>query len=373
MDLRSIYLANGVGIFILLMLSYVSRTKILRHRAEDRVYSFMVIGVMLACLMEAVSYTLDGKLFPGARILNYAANAYLFSVNLLLPFCVLVYIDLADYGDVSRIWKCYKPQIIIGVVMFCVNIVNFFIPVSYIITEQNIYERRPISYVYYIVIMYYCLTGLIQMRRYEKENGAKAFFNINVFLIPIMIGVGLQFLFYGLSVAWLTAALGLAGLFMMQQNEMAYIDSLVDTYNRQYLNHILSAWISRGKKFAGVMIDIDHFKSINDNFGHSEGDNALKTVAAILKKARKDREWVCRFAGDEFIVLKMTDDPDGLGSYMREAERLLAEYNRANPPYQLSISYGYGYSVSGSIDSFMKEMDKKMYEMKTAHHGAAAS
>ena len=168
MDLRSIFLANGVGIFILIMLLYVSRTKILRRRAEDRVYAFMVIGVMIACLMEAFSYVLDGRLFPGARFLNYMANTYLYSVNLLLPFCVLIYIDLGLYGDTTRIWKHYKPQIIIGIMMFILNIVNFFIPISYYISEQNVYERRPVSYVYYIVIMYYSLTGFFLERRYEK-------------------------------------------------------------------------------------------------------------------------------------------------------------------------------------------------------------
>ena len=64
-DLRSIYLANGIGVFILSMLIYVSRARIFRHRAEDRVYSCMVVGVLLGCVMEAASYTLDGKMFPG--------------------------------------------------------------------------------------------------------------------------------------------------------------------------------------------------------------------------------------------------------------------------------------------------------------------
>ena len=368
MDLRSIIVANGVGIFILLMLWYVSRTKILRHRAEDRVYSFMIFGVMIACFMEAFSYLLDGKLFPGSRFLNYVANTYLYSVNLLLPFCVLVYIDLGIYGDTSRIWKRYKPQIIIGVFMFSLNVVNFFIPISYYITEQNVYERRPVSYVYYFVILYYCLTGLLLVRQYEKENGARSFFNINMFLIPILIGAGLQFLFYGLSLAWLSAALGLVGLFMMQQNENAYIDSLVDTYNRQYLNHILSAWISRGISFAGAMLDVDRFKYINDQFGHSEGDNALKTIADILKRARSGKEWVFRFAGDEFIVLKMTDDPDGLRGYMEKVNKQLEAYNQAGHPYPIALSYGMDFFDSGNIDTFMKTLDEKMYEMKTRHH-----
>ena len=367
-DLSSVFIANGTGFFILLMLWHVSRTKILRRRTEDRVYSFMVLGVMLGCAMETFSYILDGRVFPGARLLNYAANTYLYSMNLLLPLCVLFYTDLGIYGDVSRIWKHYKPQIILCILMFGVNMVNFFIPISYYITEQNVYERRPASYLFYLVIMYYCLTSLYLEKRYEKENGARSFFNILFFLVPILLGASLQFMFYGLSLAWLSSALGLMGLFMMQQNENAYIDSLADTYNRQYMNVILSAWISRGKRFAGVMLDIDHFKRINDQYGHSEGDNALKTVTDILKGAKRDHEWVFRYAGDEFVVLKMTDDPNGLSAYMNEVNKRLDDYNRAARPYPIALSYGMGCFESGNIDTFIKELDTQMYEMKAKHH-----
>ena len=64
MDLRSIYISNGVGIFMLLILYYASRAMIQRHRPEDRVYSFMVFCVALACFMEAFSYTLDAGYSP---------------------------------------------------------------------------------------------------------------------------------------------------------------------------------------------------------------------------------------------------------------------------------------------------------------------
>ena len=371
MDMRSIYLANGVGIFILLMLQYTSRTKIQRSRPEDRIYSFMVLGVMLGCAMEALSYTLDGRVFPGARVLNYAANTCLYTINLLLPFSLLVYVDLGLYGDLGRIRKRYRPQIAVGAVMLTLTFVNLFVPIVYYISEQDVYKRRPLSYVYYFVILYYCLSAMRLTRRYEKEFGARTFFNVNMFLLPILIGAGLQFLFYGLSLAWLSAAVGLVGLYMMQQNETAYVDALVDTYNRQYLNHILSAWISRGSSFAGVMLDVDGFKRINDVYGHSEGDRALKTVTDLLKRSRLDHEWVFRFAGDEFIVLKRTRSPDGLKPYMDEVMRRLGEYNGSEPPYPLSLSYGMSFFETGDMDTFMKEMDDNMYRMKAEHHARA--
>ena len=370
MDLRAILIPNCVGVVILLILLYASRVKTSRRQAEDRLHTFMVVGVMLGCLMEMLSYIIDGKVFPGARVINYIANTYLFSVNLLLPFSLLLYVDLGLYDDVSRIWKHYKPQITVGLVMLGVNILNFFVPVSYYITEQNVYERRPMSYVYYAVILYYCVSAVFLTRRYERENGARAFFSISMFLLPILLGAGLQFLFYGLSLAWLSAAVGLVGLFMMQQNEMAYVDALTDTYNRQYLSHTLSAWISRNRRFTGVMLDIDRFKSINDSFGHSEGDRALKTVADILKAARRDHELVFRFAGDEFIILKLTGDAEGLAPYLAEVDRLLEERKQGGCLYPIALSYGMSHYETGGIDAFMKDMDEGMYRMKVCHHGA---
>lgn len=368
MDLRSIFVANGTGIIILIILNYVAHSKTIRNHAEDKIFSFMVYGVMLGCFMEVFSYVLDGRVFPGSIVLNYIANTYLFSVNLLLPFCVLIYVDLTLYDDSERIWKYYKPQIFIGLIMFSLNIVNYFIPITYYISAQNVYERRPVSYLYYVVILYYCISAMLVTRRYEKDNGAKAFFNINAFLFPIIAGAGLQFAFYGLSLAWLAAAVGLMGLYMMQQNEMAYVDSLTDTYNRQYLNHILSAWTSRSISFAGVMLDVDHFKWINDQHGHSEGDKVLKVIADLLKESRQDKEWVFRFGGDEFIILKRTESQDGLVPYMEEVERRLVAHNRIDPTHILAISYGTSFFKSGNIDRFMKEMDDKMYEMKEEHH-----
>lgn len=370
MNLGAICVSNGVGIFILLMLLSTSRTRTLQRRTEDKLFTFMVLGVLLACVAEMGSYLLDGKLFPGARLINYAANTYLFSVNLLLPLCVLFYVDIGLYGDTARVFRRYRPQIIVGACMFAATLLNFAVPICYVITPENVYERRPFSYAYYFVILWYCISAIVTTRRYERENGAKAFFSIHMFVLPILVGAGLQFAFYGLSLAWLAAAVGLVGLFMMQQNEMAYLDALTDTYNRQYLNHILTAWLARGNAFAGAMLDLDDFKQINDRFGHSEGDRALRTVADILKRAARDHEWVFRFAGDEFVILKMTDAAEDLTAYMAEAERLLTQWNAGEHRYRIALSYGVGAAGEGGADAFLKQMDDALYAMKAAHHAA---
>ena len=367
--LKAVIIPNAIGIALLIVLRFVARIKIVRDRLEDKVFVFNVYGVMLGCLFEALSYILDGHLFPGARVLNYALNTYLFSANMLLPFFLLVYVDLSLYGKVDRIWKKYKPHIIIGALMVLVNIVNYFVPISYTITSQNVYERRFFSYAYYVVIVFYFISIFFLLRKFKKNNGARAFINFGMFLVPVIIGTGLQFLIYGLSLAWLSSAIGLVGLFMMQQNELAYIDPLVGIYNRQYLDNVLSAWIGRDCCFAGVMLDIDKFKDINDNFGHSEGDKALKSLTNILKKSAGNGEVLFRFAGDEFIVLKMETSINGLEGYMKEVQKHIDAFNREGHPYKFSISYGTAYfDGTQSADSFLKEMDLRMYMMKEFHH-----
>ena len=367
--LKAVIIPNAIGIALLIVLRFVARIKIVRDRLEDKVFVFNGYGVMLGCLFEALSYILDGHLFPGARVLNYALNTYLFSANMLLPFFLLVYVDLSLYGKVDRIWQKYKPQIIIGALMVLVNIVNYFVPISYTITAANVYERRFFTYAYYVVIVYYFLSIFFLLRKFKKENGARAFINFGMFLVPVIIGTGLQFLIYGLSLAWLSSAIGLVGLFMMQQNELAYIDPLVGIYNRQYLDNVLSAWIARDCCFAGVMLDIDKFKDINDNFGHSEGDKALKSLTNILKKSAGNGEVLFRFAGDEFIILKMETSINGLDGYMKEVQKRIDAFNREGHPYKFSISYGTAYfDGTQNADSFLKEMDLRMYMMKEFHH-----
>ena len=368
MNLRSIIIPNAISVAMMLILRFIARTKITRDRPEDKVFAFTVYGVILGSVMEALSYVVDGKMFPGARVLNYAVNTIIYSANMLLPFFLLVYVDLSLYGKTDRIWKHYKPHIIIGILMVALNIVNYFVPITYVITASNVYERRPIGYLYYVVIVFYFLSTFFLLQRYKKRNGAKAFINFWIFLIPVLIGTGVQSIRYGLSLAWVSSAIGLVGFFMMQQNELAYIDPLVGIYNRQYMDHVLSSWISRNRTFAGIMLDVDRFKLINDNFGHSEGDKALKTLTKLLKKAASGGEFLFRFAGDEFIVLKLASSPDGLDGYMAELNKQLAIFNGENHPYQFSLSYGCAYFEGGSADSFMKKMDERMYQMKGIHH-----
>jgi len=89
----------------------------------------------------------------------------------------------------------------------------------------------------------------------------------------------------------------------------SFIDELTQVYNRKYLDEILKELIKR-KKLCLIELDIDHFKSINDTYGHPFGDEVLKKMASILKsKLRKD-DLIIRMGGEEFLIILDTDELD---------------------------------------------------------------
>jgi len=87
--------------------------------------------------------------------------------------------------------------------------------------------------------------------------------------------------------------------------ELAYKDDLTGLYNRRYFNRVISKSLedaSQDTSYCLCMMDIDYFKEINDTYGHKNGDQALISLARLLRESFRDEETPVRFAGDEFIV-----------------------------------------------------------------------
>lgn len=155
------------------------------------------------------------------------------------------------------------------------------------------------------------------------------------------------------------------------QNQIIYDrsirDSLTGLYNRKYINSILDKaikeYIELEKIFTVLMLDIDHFKAVNDNYGHPYGDMVIVTVSNILKNTLRDKDYVGRYGGEEFIII-MTDTK-------KEEAKEIAERIR-NYICCFSWKHNKSITVSGGVyenDFFTKEecieaADKFLYLAK---------
>lgn len=157
---------------------------------------------------------------------------------------------------------------------------------------------------------------------------------------------------------------------------MAYIDALTGLYNRRYMNTNLDRKIMEiaesAKPISIMMLDIDHFKPVNDVYGHAVGDEILKSIAGRMKRSVRDMDLVSRFGGEEFVVI-MPDTPQTAAC--KVAERLRASV--ASGPFSISgekepVAVTVSIGVATTTDpmeeaaSLLKRADQALYAAKEA-------
>lgn len=375
MNIQAIIVSNSIGCIILIVLLVSSHLVRQRRLLSDRMFAFLTILAVMGCFIETISFWIDGKHFKGVSELALTLNTLLYLDNISASFLWCVYVDLRLYSSKQHtrkeISKLFIPYVV-GVAGLLCNMKWHFL----FSTDANgYYQREPLSYAYYLIMAFYLGASVVMRAKYRKEVGRLRFFPIMMFILPIVAGTTAQMLFYGIALAWCSVAIGLVGIHMSLQNELAYIDPLTKLYNRNYLNHIMNQMKYNHNHMCGIMLDMDHFKYINDTYGHTEGDIALMETARLLVRAVSAQVITTRFAGDEFILLFAGDDREELDRVVENLRNAADEFNRSGKkPYSLSFSIGTSvFDGNSDADSFLSEMDENMYEEKKIKHRKAAA
>ncbi len=159
--------------------------------------------------------------------------------------------------------------------------------------------------------------------------------------------------------------------------EMAVTDQLTGLYNRRYLASHLSAMFDRafwtGRPLAVMILDIDHFKEVNDTYGHDAGDRVIQEFAERISRSVRGIDLACRYGGEEFLVA-MPDTDMAFASVV--AERLRQEVatakfviNSGRDEITATVSIGISSTENGpeedSAQKLIKRADEALYEAKT--------
>jgi diguanylate cyclase (GGDEF)-like protein len=142
-------------------------------------------------------------------------------------------------------------------------------------------------------------------------------------------------------------------------NYMAITDALTGLFNRRRFHDVLVSEYERAKRyntpFSLVMVDIDHFKRVNDTFGHSVGDNVLREVSAILKSSIREIDTASRYGGEEFILILPNTAKDN-ALVVAERMRLSIEQH---PFHEIDRNITVSIGISGMPDE-KAETDEKL-------------
>lgn len=157
----------------------------------------------------------------------------------------------------------------------------------------------------------------------------------------------------------------------------AQIDALTGLWNRGYLNDRLAVEMSvlerKGLPVAIAMVDIDHFKPINDKYGHPFGDAVIQRIAEVLGNMSRDSDVVCRYGGEEFAIILRDTPSDGamtVAERMRKAvETLQLTCGKTPVPVTVSIGVAGSDRVGNATDSgehLLEAADRALYRAKEA-------
>ena len=364
----SVLTANIISILLIGTLYLANRQKA-EYDRDMRLLQQIMVTIGIANISDCCVYYLAGSSNIVIKVLVFLSGSGLFLGNVMIGYLwakfIMVHMNI-PFSDIRR--NIYRT---IGLISIVLLVINIFYPLVFSVSDGR-YQRGFAYIIFLIFAAFYILDSLYLYVKRVKKNGSLKLFPVHIFLIPVILGVVIQAFFVEISITWTSIAISVAGIMTALKNEIIFTDCLTGLYNRMYLEFLhkracnkKDCWVS------GIMIDLNGFKQINDNYGHAEGDLALCIVADLLRKSFSEYGVVTRYAGDEFVIMLNTTDDQLIQKIIKSAKKNFVTENEKNDkPYQLSASMGYAITnlSNETIDDFMNRIDEQMYQDKMKYY-----
>ncbi|HEX2986217.1 MAG TPA: diguanylate cyclase [Caproiciproducens sp.] len=357
----------ALAVLLIIFVNIVHRSDM--YMFDQKLYLLMITSNALLLALDTVYWVVNGK--PGLYFLNLWVNILYFMLQPIPCLLWLLYADFEVYGNVSHTRKLILPAAVPTFLLSACSLMNFFGNYIFYIDSNNIYHRG--RYFPVIVALTYTYLGLmflfaaLNYKRLRKQ-----------YLIPVVafallpfLGCILQCLFFGVPLIWVCMALSAFIIFVNGQHTQIYRDGLTGLSNRRILDAYfmeLKHGHARKKSIAGIMVDIDSFKKINDDYGHVAGDRALQFTADIIKRSFRKDDLVTRYGGDEFVILMDTKNIADIHNAVGRMQRNVEAFNQKKlAPYRIGLSIGYDiveWNPGMTAEQFINQIDCLMYREK---------
>ncbi|SHK52908.1 diguanylate cyclase (GGDEF) domain-containing protein [Clostridium cavendishii DSM 21758] len=151
--------------------------------------------------------------------------------------------------------------------------------------------------------------------------------------------------------------------------EMVKVDYLTKAHAKGYGYSLLKSLIYSKEEFYMAVIDVDNFKSINDNYGHVFGDKILKTISNKIKRIIGENDFLIRFGGEEFILVIRNKSEIEAFNLIEDCRRTIEEVSLKNDDgneVKITVSIGFSKYTNEELDEFIIKVDKLLYKAKSS-------
>ncbi len=382
-----LYLVLNLFCLILDLITIFTSKRNFNNSGAQRVFVIALAVLTFMIIIDTIYAAIDmGRIKVTSVEAAYLFKNLYFVCGLLSGFFWFIYFEKvlkSRFSENSKSILYSSVLIFIGVILLIINrYTGFMFKMTISNAENQVikYERTSTLgfATFYLCIYIYVVVSVVRCFYYSRKKEhyveSQKFILVGILAsTPIIFGV-LQLLYPRLPIVCAGLTLSTFILYVYATNDQVSNDNLTELLTRKRalrsIERSLKLKLDDSTIFVMFMVDLNNFKSINDEYGHLEGDNALIATAEALTRVSMDQKRkmiIGRFGGDEFLIgvnLDLEAEIDIIIEQINNELRLQSE--KMNKGYNLSASIGYAiYSNElNTIKDLIEEADKKLYEAK---------
>ena len=350
------------------------------NSASERWLHTALVGFLISFISNFL-FTLVSRVLPASPVTHHASWLFKTAYHVMLCFGVFAWCGYADTECRGTLFTTRKRVMLSAIplgLMVALVISNLWTHSLFTITEGG-YVRGKLFQLemgLLVAITTVFSVKLLLHARSETDPIKRGHMKL-VSSFPLCLLIAWLLTLAGESFPIISVAITieLLCLYMGTSTQQISMDKLTQVNNRQNLLSFLEyKCVNHSEKLFLFMMDLDYFKTINDTYGHLEGDDALIRASKALKMSCGDhfrrRPYIARYGGDEFIVV--------IESTRQEADLLLENIHsnlkklndEANKPYNLAFSIGVAeYHPGMDANALIEAADSELYKIKRARPG----
>ncbi len=369
---------NALSIILLIWVLRKLRQSI-DKRLENILFEKTALVVDLALVVDIVLKLLEHKQGQFFYTLFCLFEIFYMSLTAIVGYFWMLYV-ISEYSNYRRKLFRKRNQILMAIpciILTLLCIVSPFTEWMFTIDKSTLQAdigklyliQYFIAYGYFVVSLLVMLFGKIFHQGFIKPR-----FEISYLYVAMLVVMGILNLHHpGIPAAWPALAFIIMLTYAGILEQQVSLDGLTRLNNRRSFDSFFKAKLNTDVPFALFILDIDKFKTINDNFGHLEGDSAIITTADILRKVCANKNvFLARYGGDEFVIVYVCNSETEAALFKTEIKQaFINDRNEKNRPYNLMTSVGFAFlpaSEERNGQALIAKADIMLYREKAIVH-----
>ena len=328
-----------------------------------RLFRAQLIACMLLLGSEAASWSSVGET-------KFFWNTVCFALHAFPGYLFSLYADYQLGASEEQLRRNPLPRLVPLLLAEVLVVANLFVPLLFSVDSNGFYRRESWFLVDTALSYSYLGYSFIRVVCNRREMDRLLVRPLILFHIIPFVGGAIQVCFYGSGFTLPSFALALLICYVYIQQRQLGTDYLTSACNRLQADKELRERMQGAvvSPFSVLILDINNFKKINDQFGHAVGDGALIETVQLLQRTLRRSDTLARYGGDEFLIISDANTPDSLQQMIERIHQAFSLFNQqADRPYQLNLSIGqaiYDPASRFSQEQLLAVADSRMYQNK---------